>query len=799
MNSGKFTDDPEYASTNLASVYFLASCAATNLKEDYLSLKKIHEENSDILPLFNQDWVILTSGAYFENPDIFNAILGKIKKDINADGSTADIYLKNKALIENAIFVQGGPGTGKTSCVDVFVQKLLQNKHADLDTVIIAPHKTQLDNLQNKTGTKPEKAFLLDDFINQNCATKPKPMSGEETSHALLYNDAEIKLTKPAKPIFDKKSKNKLIIIDEVTFASEGDMQILSAIAKAENAIIICSGDKKQNGKIVFNDNKSAVSGIEDCFITTTPELTSSIRCENAAMQTNIAAVENLVNRGYDIFQNEPELTYDEISKKIGYVSINFDYYEDPGSEFVGGKIVSETKHYVDEFVKLAKDSETVAIITDNPNNYSDYSGKYANLTIIDANKVQGGEFDYVIIDKSFDKDDATLYDKLKDLNTMVSRAKQGFVIKSDNSLSELNIKASQRDHSVASEPTAITASKDRIIEWRNIVDSLIKSSKPETPTTPTSSSSSGSSAGSTGGSESGSSSGSGSSLGGTPVKPMGVSEFDDGIPEVSLDTKVLDDTSILKETKKEQEKVKIDNSKRQQKLVSDSVIKPGDTIYDRKEFMDDMYNPKSETWLQDKSSGMNMIDDMTGSEEYDKIDRYRTFVRLFSSGVMANMAFEERHVDKLIRYTSVDQDIAESVCAQWNNVADGERKFWAVPIKNSKTPKSIIYFPVLVNGKQKLIPISEVNQRVEGIVTVPRGKQLFKLVKAVEFLKGSKDGSGEFSISSFNYGTTYSGTKVFAPAKEDADIGTLDESSVYSTYKQRTFRKNNEGLSYTV
>lgn len=339
------------------------------------------------------------------------------------------------------------------------------------------------------------------------------------------------------------------------------------------------------------------------------------------------------------------------------------------------------------------------------------------------------------------------------------------------------------------------------------MVDSLIKSSKSETPasTGGTGSSSgpsgngsgSGSGSGPSGGEPSGRSSKSG--LGGGSAKPMGVSEFDDGIPEISLDTGILDDTSIKDDTKKEQEKVKIDNKKRQQQLVKDSVVKPGDTLYDRKEFIDDMYNPKSEVWLQDKKSNMNMIEDMTGSEEYDKIDRYRTFVRLFSSGVIVNMAFEERHVDKLVRYTSIDRDIAESICTQWNNVADDERRFWAVPVNDSKTPKSIIYFPVVVNDKQKLIPISEVNQRVEGIITVPRGKQLFKLVKAIEFLKGSKDSSGEFLISSFNYGTTYSGTKVFAPEKEAPDIGTLDESSVYSTYKQRVFRKKSTGRSYTV
>ena len=140
------------------------------------------------------------------------------------------------------------------------------------------------------------------------------------------------------------------------------------------------------------------------------------------------------------------------------------------------------------------------------------------------------------------------------------------------------------------------------------MVDALIKSSKSEIPTsTGGTESSSGSSGGETksesgGGSDdggpSGGSSGGGSEsgLGRGSSKPMGVSEFDDGIPEVSLDTGILDDTSIKDDTKKEQEKVKIDNKKRQQQLVKDSVVKPGDTLYDRKEFIDDMYDPKSET-----------------------------------------------------------------------------------------------------------------------------------------------------------------------------------------------------------
>jgi hypothetical protein len=90
-------------------------------------------------------------------------------------------------------------------------------------------------------------------------------------------------------------------------------------------------------------------------------------------------------------------------------------YYETPGKTFVGEKFIEEKDitTYIDEFIdlsrKLRSENENdedkkpkVLLITDDPEKYQVASAK--GLTVLTSEKAQGGEYDFVIIDKDFSK-----------------------------------------------------------------------------------------------------------------------------------------------------------------------------------------------------------------------------------------------------------------------------------------------------------------------------------------------------------------------------------------------------------
>ena len=126
--------------------------------------------------------------------------------------------------------------------------------------------------------------------------------------------DENINIETSATAIFAKDADMKVLVIDEATFLSERELQILSKWAEKNNVKIIALGDRKQNNKKESiqlskddpNATKDIITGIEDCFYISGPELTESIRVANIAKANNLRDLTITINKVLDVWRESP-------------------------------------------------------------------------------------------------------------------------------------------------------------------------------------------------------------------------------------------------------------------------------------------------------------------------------------------------------------------------------------------------------------------------------------------------------------------------------------------------------------
>jgi hypothetical protein len=147
-------------------------------------------------------------------------------------------------------------------------------------------------------------------------------------------------------------------------------------------------------------------------------------------------------------------------------------FSEKSGQHFVGEKFISseQVDHYVTEFLNLStearKDLEgdeknpSVLLITDEPSKYAHYESK--GVVVASAKVAQGGEFDYVIVDKQFKIDD-NQYRSVRDFYTTASRSRIGTVIVDDDNSTRrgFNIDNKESDDSLINEPASFVTDAD--------------------------------------------------------------------------------------------------------------------------------------------------------------------------------------------------------------------------------------------------------------------------------------------------------------------------------------------------
>lgn len=364
---------------------------------------------------------------------MLNIFLLKIKKLIqdkeSSESETSLAYLKSRStLLNTLVVVLGAAGSGKTAGVSNILANLLD----DYSIIVSAPETTQTDNLAKAVGRED---------VNK--------ISGKELIRTILGRDLteddyfevngifKLKSSVNIKKInlFDKSTKN-IIFLDEIGLYTAPEIELLTRWAHKNNVLLFFAGDRKQNKRYITVDDEAKSTGIEDFIYLRTPELKVSLRPKNIAKADNLHEIQRVLDHIYDQYDENPEIgliTLSDILEKYftSNPKIKLNYFTKDG-QFEGGEKVIKTNEVKTELDSLLKRGLKVAIITDHPDQYTEYIDKVE--TIIDAKSVQGGEYDYVLIDKNFTRSSAdggiqSSFGQLSDLYTLTQRSTTGTLI----------------------------------------------------------------------------------------------------------------------------------------------------------------------------------------------------------------------------------------------------------------------------------------------------------------------------------------------------------------------------------
>ena len=780
--TGEVTDrsDEEFNLTQLSTVIMLGAMVANQTTKFYSNLKAVQKSYDNIVPIVGQEWNIQLGVALAESPGIFNSIVKGITNTVPATSKdisdAARTYLENKTVLENFIFIQGGAGSGKTSVVAKMIADIIKINYPDAEVITGGPETTQVESIQKSLGSKKSYSFAtIMDKIAHGWETWTVQDSSA-TNHQAKFDQKTIddNITSDANVLFDKKSDKKVLILDEVTFLSEREFQILTQWASKNNVIVIGLGDRKQNAKKEKIKDVPVQSGIEDCFFISGPELTASIRNHNIAKQMNLEKLTVLVNSVLNEYRKKPWLSKKDLNTILGNyldggVSTKLVYHAEAGKSFVGEKFITykDVISYAEEFVNLStefrKDLEgddkkpKVLLITDEVEKWQALEEK--GVTVLSSSKAQGGEYDFVIIDKNFDISDK--YDTLKDFYTSISRSRIGTVIvdNDDSIKNALNIKNDPVESTIKDKPVSFADDADSLREWKmDSIDFIDATDEGEENPDSDSSSDSGDN------SDSGDSDTDNPSLG-----EVVSSDSDDGSPG-TIDTNGAKTKHEKKLEARNAQRVKeaLDPNSESNKKIDEHIVKKnkGSITMSREDFVKSLYS---------------------GEMSRDEA----RFYQLFSSAVMFNMEIAERHINKMKReQTFLKEKQLSKLAKQWNE----EEKHVFIAVHDPKENKSHIRYEF---GDIE-IPVAIVEGRVEGRLELDKKDSLFKQVTSP--IKIESEGKSIKLTDAISYGSTYTKNRIFAHKKSKAAFGRADaKSGHWSVYENEEFISKNNGKTFTM
>jgi hypothetical protein len=226
-------------------------------------------------------------------------------------------------------------------------------------------------------------------------------------------------------------------------------------LAKLHNFVIFGSGDTLQNKAEITTKNQSgesitASNGLEDLIYHRMPPLTISMRAEKNGIYKNTELIKDLIRSSRDYVQSsDPSATTtdysnalrEELNKKLaGDSNLQLIYSEKDysGHVLIGSAQALDVSKQMLALIDKLKESDPsgkhrLGIVVDagNTTKINQYRSTFGDridkdVFILDPKSIQGKEFDYVVIDKTFSKD---LYTLAQDFYTMMTRARRGAAI----------------------------------------------------------------------------------------------------------------------------------------------------------------------------------------------------------------------------------------------------------------------------------------------------------------------------------------------------------------------------------
>lgn len=441
MRSTQMSSQTDNISLYDSVIFFLTTISSdpTEFWSKYKTVvDKEGEKEQSFLPYFAQELAVQIGYARTKNNSLFNGFISQLKKT----GAKDDAYIKGISPLWNFMMIDGSAGSGKSTGFSYFLSEILK---LDGYTIVATSHLSdRAESLAKTLDSKYITAeIIIDKIIKSKTPTDGKkkniyvedfdPKTQKGSTHIKLSDDYEIvtEISEELKTIFGEDLSKAVLFIDEVTLLHSGKLRVLSDFAKATGLTLIALGDTKQESA-TFN---GITHSIEDFIFVKAPKLQASLRITNKAKKKNRLIIENILNEIDDYYSQYPHLSDAELDGHLEEILTNKSAelltlsYTMNSSGLFGEMYSMNPEEHIDFLLKTVGKDEKIGIIVDS--NSKDKYSKWAEderVKIIDASKVQGGEYKYTIVDITWGG--KVKHALLKKFNTLTSRSKVGTIIK---------------------------------------------------------------------------------------------------------------------------------------------------------------------------------------------------------------------------------------------------------------------------------------------------------------------------------------------------------------------------------
>lgn len=451
-------------------IWHLAEVAAVN--PDSVAYEFKESIDSQYAPLLGQEKAIKRAYSFLINPKIFEnfAKAHNLNLDPNDDGTlSVDSF--------RSIFIEGVPGSGKSSAVLKVLMNMLNQFHPQAlkNVVFVSNSKENADRTASNLGlenvTTMSKAEYMEKISNNYKYTENKDDSGNVIGINGYNNDGSMQIVADDIKNIEEDGENRviyanttvnpeglspsLVIIDEATSLSQADAALHEDFLKAKGIYSILAGDFDQLGakgtyekeidgkKVPITVSQNATNYI------TTQKLGQVIRSENESKSNDILKLLNrkkdfilsLIDPNIDSSDIEFSYYFDESGLYGDYIA-QADYTRDGTGNLVLG-VDEPTKQMISTLIqKIQKENsgEKLNYIYDDESSplyeYLKSLPEWGTLIKpITAGASQSQEGDYYIVDLDIHKtgidakNQREAEDMFAKLYTAISRAKQGTII----------------------------------------------------------------------------------------------------------------------------------------------------------------------------------------------------------------------------------------------------------------------------------------------------------------------------------------------------------------------------------
>ena len=433
-----------------AFIWYLATRAAVKSTDFYNQYKTIISD--EIAPIPTQELATYLGYTAIVNGSVIDSFVDAVNQSIKTDWETLspeekktisykiDPVLNWDFALDSSIaprfsrvaFIEGIPGSGKTTGVYKTIVTLLKKYHPDTLKNVWVGHATQDSaeklasslKLDEAKSTPMDKEKFMRKISSQWSESQDEHGNIKITDNMFVIDDENI--LRSSFDINEVSSAPSLILIDEVSRYTTFDLDLIERFAKKYGVPVIVAGDFDQTRavgkhKVTWKGQEATnyVQLYRNNFVRT-PKLGVSMRTNNSQKSFNLKVVRALL----------------PLLRKNGISDVRFHYFQDEGGLY-GDKVYNQSnydlsliKADIDLMLSTLEEGQKIGYIfsdttTDLYKMLSDATYK-DKISWHEGNSAQGLEGQYYIIEPDINAQPEQYW---SDLYTGITRAMQGSIV----------------------------------------------------------------------------------------------------------------------------------------------------------------------------------------------------------------------------------------------------------------------------------------------------------------------------------------------------------------------------------